>query len=82
MEEKDPAALLSIINFCMTQVKTNMAINDIYDMATEVLAVEDLRVQQISVPAEGTYQFTDYEGMAVLEIDFEANKKNIREYLY
>ena len=82
MEEKDPAALLSIINFCMTQVKTNMAINDIYDMATEVLAVEDLRVQQISVPAEGTYQFIDYEGMAVLEIDFEANKKNIREYLY
>lgn len=82
MQEKDPAAVLSLINFCMTQVKTNMAIADIYDMAEKVLAEENLKVQQISVPAEGTYQFADYEGMAVLEINIEENKKNIQDYLY
>lgn len=82
MAQKDPAAVLSLVNFCMTQVKTNMAVNDIYTMAMDVLTTENVKVQQISVPAEGTYQFANYEGMAVLQIDIEANKKNIREYLY
>lgn len=82
MQLRDPAAVLSLVNFCMSQVKTNMAVNDIYNMAMEVLTAENLKVQQISVPAEGTYQFANYEGMAVLEIDIEANKRNLQEFLY
>ena len=38
--------------------------------------------QQASIPYEGMYQSINYEGMAVLEIDLEANKEKINELEY
>ena len=34
------------------------------------------------MPTEGAYQPVTYEGMDVLEIDIEANKKYLNELLY
>lgn len=82
LEKKDPATLLPIVNYCMSQVKTNMDVSEIYEMATKVLASDNLTVQQASAPAEGTYQFGTYNGMSILEIDIEANKENIERLLY
>ena len=82
MEDKDPSSILSLINYCMTQVETNMSVTEIYDMAKDVLAVDNLKMQQASLPQDGTYTDITYEGMAVLEIDFDANKKFLEELLY
>lgn len=82
MEDKDPSAILSLINYCMNQVETNMSVTEIYDMAKDVLAVDNLKMQQASLPQDGTYTDITYEGMAVLEIDFDANKKFLEELLY
>lgn len=82
LEKKDPATLLPLINFCMSHVKTNMDVGEIYDMATKVLAENNLKVQQTSIPAEGTYTFGKYQGMSILEIDLEANKAKLEELLY
>lgn len=82
MEKKDPATLMTIISYCMSQVKTNMDVNVIYDMAMKVLAADNLTVQQTSVPAEGTYKDGTYNGMAILEVDIEANKENLERLLY
>ena len=82
MSEKDISALLPLINYCVTQVETNMSVTEIYDMAKEVLSTEDLKMQQACAPQEGTYTPIVYEGMDVLEIDVEANKKMIEDLLY
>ena len=82
MEDKDPSSILSLINYCMNQVETNMSVTEIYDMAKDVLAVDNLKMQQASFPQDGTYTDITYEGMAVLEIDFDANKKFLEELLY
>ena len=82
MEDKDPSSILSLINYCMNQVETNMSVTEIYDMATDVRAVDNLKMQQASLPQDGTYTDITYEGMAVLEIDFDANKKFLEELLY
>ena len=82
MEDKDPSSILSLINYCMNQVETNMSVTEIYDMAKDVLAVDNLKMQQASLPQDGTYTDITYEGMAVLEIDFDANKKFLEELLY
>ena len=82
MSEKDISALLPLINYCVTQVETNMSVTEIYDMAKEVLSTEDLKMQQACAPQEGTYTPIVYEGMDVLEIDVEANKKIIEDLLY
>lgn len=82
MEQKDPTTILPLINYCMTQVKTNMSVSEIYSWAKEVLATDNLKTQQACVPQEGTYQSVSYNGMAVLEIDFDANKEFIDSLLY
>ena len=82
LEQRDPSTLMSLITYCMTQVKTNMSVTEIYNMATDVLSVDNLKTQQAAVPQEGTYNSITYEGMAVLEIDMEANKQYINELLY
>lgn len=82
MQKRDPAVLLSLINYCMTQVSTNMSVTDIYSLATEVLGIDHLTTQQAAVPEDGTYQFVTYEGMAVIDFDLEANKEYIHNLLY
>lgn len=82
MQQRDPAALLSIINYCMTQVTTNMGVTDIYDLATEVLGIDHLTTQQAAVPQDGTYEFITYEGMSVIDFDLEANKEYLHGLLY
>lgn len=82
MAEKDASAILPLINYCMNHVKTNMSVTEIYDLAKQVLAIDNLRMQQASIPTEGAYQPVTYEGMDVLEIDIEANKKYLNELLY
>ena len=82
MAEKDASAILPLINYCMNHVKTNMSVTEIYDLAKQVLAIDNLRMQQASMPTEGAYQPVTYEGMDVLEIDIDANKKYLNELLY
>ena len=82
MELKDPSVILSLINYCMTQVSTNMSVTELYDIAMDVLGTEHLMTQQAAVPKEGTYSFGTYDDMSVVEIDLEANKQYIKELLY
>ena len=82
MSEKDISALLPLINYCVTQVETNMSVTEIYNMAKEVLSTEDLKMHQACAPQDGTYTPIVYEGMDVLEIDVDANKKMIEDLLY
>lgn len=82
MQEKDPTTILPLINFCMGQVKTNMEVSEIYELAQEVLAIDDLELQSASLPAEGAYQSINYQGMAVLELDLDANKEYLNLLLY
>ena len=82
LENRDPAALLSLINYCITQVNTNMSVTEIYDLAASALAVSDLQTQQAVVPMDGSYTSINYEGMAVLDLDIDANKQHIHELLY
>jgi len=82
MSEKDPAAIMSLITYCMEYVKTNMSVTEIYELAMEVLTVEDLRMQQAALPQDGMYKGITYQGMSVLEIDVKANKEYLHGLLY
>lgn len=82
MAEKDPSAIMSLITYCMDQVKTNMSVTEIYELAMEILTVENLMMQQAALPQADMYTAVTYEGMDVLEIDIEANKQYLHELLY
>ena len=82
MSSKDVTNLLPLIEYCMTQVETNLTVTEIYEWAKLVLATDNLLMQQQSMPHSDTYTGIVYEGMEVLEIDFEKNKAILKELLY
>ena len=82
LSEKDPAAIMSLITYCMDYVKTNMTVTEIYNLAMEVLTAENLMMQQAALPQDDMYDSINYNGMAVLEIDVEANKEYLHGLLY
>ena len=58
-------------------------------MAKDVMSVDDvflsvvyLKMQLTCIPQDGTYTDITYEGMQVLKVDFDANKKKIEQLLY
>lgn len=79
---KNPSKLLPLITYCMTQVDTNMDVTSIYDLAKEVIGSKDLEISQSAIPTYGTYEDEEFEGMAVLTVDFDANKEYLKELLY
>lgn len=82
LQEKDPSDIMALIVYCMGQVKTNMSVNEIYDLAMEVLTAENLLMQQTALPQDDMYEAITYEGMQVLDIDVEANKEHLEKLLY
>lgn len=82
LTDKDPAAILGLVEYCLSQVKTNMDMKTIYDMALKVLSSDDLLIQQMSLPADGLYTSKWYQNMQVLEIDIEGNRERLEKFLY
>lgn len=82
ISSRDASNVLPLIEYCLSQVKTNMDVGTIYDMAVKVLQADNLFIQQTSLPVNGTYTGIKYNGMSVLQIDIEANKAELEKFLY
>lgn len=84
--KKLPKALLTnpkeLVDGLMPNLTTNLTKTDCIALTAEAakLAVYDL--DQMSVPAEGTYKNASIRGMAVLEVDFDANKDLLHTAIY
>ena len=81
-----PKAVLTnpkeLVDGLMPNLTTNLTKLDCIRLAGEAakLAVYDL--EQMSIPAEGTYKDASIRGMAVLEVDFGANKEILHTAIY
>ncbi len=81
-----PKAVLTnpkeLIDGLMPNLTTNLTKLDCIRLAGEAakLAVYDL--EQMSIPADGTYKDASIRGMAVLEVDFGANKEILHTAIY
>ncbi len=78
----DASSVMSLISFAMNHVNTNMSVGDLYSMAQDVMSAEGLDLQQAGIPTAGTYESITYNGMAVLQVDFDANIEYIHNLLY
>lgn len=66
----------------LPNLTTNLTQNECYQLsfyAPKLLAYE---MVQNSIPLSGTYKNANIRGMAVLEVDFDANKEYIQENIY
>lgn len=84
--KKLPVAMLTnpkeLIDGLMPNLTTNLTKNECFSLGLTAAKFLTYEVEQISVPAEGTYKNATIRDMAVLEVDFDANKKYLQETIY
>lgn len=71
-----------LIDGLMPNLTTNLTQAECYRLSLMAPKILTYDIVQNSIPIEGTYKDATIRQMAVLEVDFEANKKFLQENLY
>lgn len=66
----------------MPNLTTNLTEWECYRLSLMAPVILTYEMEQGSIPVEGTYQDATIRGMAVLEVDFEANKEYLHRLLF
>lgn len=66
----------------LPNLTTNLTQSECYQLSFYVPTLLSYEMVQSSIPLDGTYKNTNIRGMAVLEVDFDANKEYIQENIY
>ena len=76
---KHPKLLMETL---LPNLTTNMTKSECYKIALSAPWMIGYDIEQASIPLQGTYHDSTIRKMAVLEVDFEANKQFIQENIY
>lgn len=71
-----------LVDGVMSNITTNLTKTELSGLMLQVPIMMTYETVQASIPLEGTYSNANIRGMAVLEVDFEANKEYIRSEIY
>ncbi len=71
-----------LIDGLMPNLTTNLTQTECYRLSLMAPKILTYDIVQNSIPIEGTYKDATIREMAVLEVDFDANKKFLQENLY
>ena len=81
-----PLALVAngseLIEGVMSNITTNLTKTELSGLMMQAPMMITYDMVSGSIPLDGTYSNANIRGMAVLEVDFEANKQYIREEIY
>ncbi|MBD5541015.1 MAG: LCP family protein [Lachnospiraceae bacterium] len=61
---------------------TNLKQGECFNLSLNAWKILGYDIEQQCIPVEGTYSNADIRGMAVLQVDFEANKQFLKTTLY
>lgn len=73
--------LPKLVGVVTPYINTNMGTGDILYMGKDLITKGNSGLESLTIPANGTYQNVRINGMAVLQIDQEANKQLIHDFL-
>lgn len=84
--QKAPKALVTnakeLMDGLLPNLTTNVTQTEVMKLGLMVPKALTYEIVQSSIPLEGTYQNATIRDMAVLEVDFEANKQYLQENIY
>ncbi len=80
--EFDITKAISFMSESLKYVKTNLSLGNMTSLLYDFMGRDNLNIDTFRVPANGTFTNARYNGMSILKIDFEKNKKLIEEKIY
>lgn len=76
------ATLLTIVNVLMEYVETNLSLVEIMSLAGVGLSADLSNVQELRLPADGTFESGMFGNVWCIKPNFDQNKKILREFIY
>lgn len=84
--DKLPAAALThpkqLADGILPNLTTNLTKRECFRLCLELSKILTYDMEQNSIPVPGSYKDATIRGMAVLEVDFETNRRYLRENVY
>ena len=77
-----PTAITKLMDSVLPNVKTNMKHSELTLLAMKSLMFVGYDMEQIHLPADGTWKNATISGMSVLQLDFDANIEAFKEAVY
>ena len=74
--------LLSIVNVLTDYVDTNLSFTDIMSIGMAGLKMDLSNVEELRLPADGTYESGEYEGVWSIRPNFSKNKTILHNFIY
>lgn len=74
--------LLSIVNVLSDYVETNLSFMDIMSIGMAGLKMDLSSVEELRLPADGTYESGEYEGVWSIRPNFSKNARILNEFIY
>jgi len=78
----NPITLLKLAKSIIPQVESSLSKADIIKLVIKVLPCVFGDIDQLQIPADGTWSSGTRDGMSVLLVDKDENKKAIKEFIY
>ncbi len=75
-------AVPKLVSSALPQVATNMSTLDMYVLSLRLPLLAGYRMEQIQIPADGTWSGQNVDGQSVLVVDFEENTQILRDTVY
>lgn len=74
--------MVSIATDLLTYVKTSMTKSEMISYLTTAASFGSLDLETFRIPMDNTYDGQKIDGKAVLVVDFDANRKGLRDFIY
>ncbi len=82
MIDSDASKIVSLINYSMNKVTTNLQASDLIFLATNAAKAGKQEIVAESMPFAGTYGSAWYKGMLIIQIDILENRRLIHQLFY
>ncbi len=76
------SAVPELVSTALPQMGTNMSTGELYLLSLRVPFAAGYEIEQIQIPAEGTWSSGTEGGQSVLRVDFAANRRVLQETVY
>lgn len=74
--------LLQLAFSLTDSVRTNLAETEMIAAVANLYTLRGASVEELRIPMDNTYKNARYNGMAILDIDFEVNSQAIKDFIY
>jgi LCP family protein required for cell wall assembly len=82
LQGTDARTLSAVVLKLAGYVQTNLSIAQMVSLATIGLGIDMQSVEQLRLPADGTFQSDTYDGVWSIRADFEANQQILNDFIY